>query len=171
MAQSDTDSGRMICVVDIAPTKPAEFVIIHTERVDPSRAFAFRLEIDGVELGSFAEASGLSSNVDAVEYREGTDHTTTRKLPGLRKYATITLKRGLTTNRELWLWDRNIQNGIDDRRNGSIILMDEQRNDVVRWSITKAWISRIEAPTLNASGDEVAVEAVEIVHEGLTLED
>ena len=140
-------------------------------RVDPSRAFNFRLEIDGVELGSFAEVSGLSSNVDAVEYREGTDHTTTRKLPGLRKYANITLKRGFTTNRELWLWYRNIQNGIADRRNASIIQMDEESNDVVRWSIENAWIRQIEAPTLNASGNEVAVESVEIGYEGLTLED
>ena len=83
----------------------------------------------------------------------------------------ITLKRGYTTNRELWVWYRNIQNGIDDRRNGSIILMDEERNDGVRWSIKRAWISKIEAPTFNASGNEVAPESVEIVHEGLTLED
>jgi phage tail-like protein len=141
-------------------------------RVDPFRAFNFRVEIDELEVGSFSEVSGLSSEGDAVEYREGMDFPlTVRKLPGLRKYMNITLKRGYTTNRELWLWYRNIQNGVDDRRNGSIILMDEERNDVMRWSIENAWINKIEAPTFNASGNEVAMESVEIVHEGLTLED
>jgi phage tail-like protein len=141
-------------------------------RVDPFRAFNFRVEIDELEVGSFSEVSGLSSEGDAVEYREGMDlPLTVRKLPGLRKYMNLTLKRGYTTNRELWLWYRNIQNGVDDRRNGSIILMDEERNDVMRWSIENAWINKIEAPTFNASGNEVAMESVEIVHEGLTLED
>ena len=141
-------------------------------RVDPFRAFTFRLEIDDVELGRFGEVSGLSNEVEVIQYREGTDlPPTARKLPGLRKYTNITLKRGYTTNRELWLWYRNLQHGIDDRRNASIIQMDEERNDVVRWSIKNVWISKIEAPTLNASGNEVAIESVEIVHEGLTVED
>jgi phage tail-like protein len=141
------------------------------KRTDPYRAFNFRLEIDGLTSGSFSECSGLSSDGDAADYREGTDiPLTLRKLLGLRKYANITLKRGYTQNTELWDWYTNIMNGVPDRRNASIILMDEQRKDVMRWSIENAWINKIEGPSFKASGNEVAMESVEIVHESLTLE-
>lgn len=141
------------------------------ERVDPYRSFNFRVEIDGLTVGSFSEASGLSSDGDAVEYREGTDKAlTVRKLIGLRKYSNVTLKRGYTQNAELWNWYRNIQNGVPDRRNGSIILMDEERKDVMRWSIENAWPNKIEGPAFKASSSETAIESVELVHEGLSLE-
>ncbi len=141
------------------------------ERVDPYRSFNFRIEIDNLSVGAFSECSGLSSDGDSVDYREGTDlPLSVRKLVGLRKYSNITLKRGYTQNKELWNWYTNIVNGIKDRRNGSIILMDEERKDVMRWSFENGWINKIEAPSFNASGNEVAIESVEIVHEGLTLE-
>ena len=141
------------------------------ERTDPYRTFNFRVEIDGLTVGSFSECTGLSSEGQAVEYREGTDiPLTVRKLVGLRTYMNLTLKRGYTQNSELWNWYRNIVNGVQDRRNGAIILMDEERNDVMRWNFENGWINRIEGPTLNASGNEVALESVEIVHEGLDLE-
>ncbi len=141
------------------------------ERTDPYRGFNFRIEIDGLEAASFSECSGLSSDGDSVDYREGTDiPLTVRKLIGLRKYSNITLKRGYTRNRALWDWYGNIVNGVADRRNGSVILMDEERNDVMRWNFENAWPNKIEAPSFNASGNEVAIETVELVHEGLTLE-
>lgn len=141
------------------------------QRTDPFRSFNFRVEIDGLSVGSFSECSGLSSEGDAVEYREGTDiPLTVRKLVGLRKYMNITLKRGYTQNRDLWEWYTNIVNGVPDRRSGTVILMDEERNDVLRWNFENAWVNKIEGPTFNASGNEVAIESVEIVHEGLTLE-
>ncbi len=116
-------------------------------------------------------SSGLSAEVDLVDYREGTDHSlTVRKLLGLRKYSNITVKRGSTQNTELWNWYRNIANGISDRRNGAIILMDEERNDVMRWRIKNAWIRKIDGSPFKASADKVAIESVELVHEGVTLE-
>ncbi len=140
-------------------------------RNDPYRAFNFRIEIDNLTVGSFSECSGLSSDGDAVDYREGTDiPLTVRKLMGLRKYANIMLKRGYTQNTELWDWYNNIVNGIPDRRNGTIILMDEARNDVMRWNIENAWINKIEGPSFKANGNEIAMESVELVHEGLTLD-
>jgi phage tail-like protein len=140
-------------------------------RVDPYRTFNFRVDVEGLSVGAFSEVSGLSSDGDMVEYREGTDvPLTVRKLTGLRKYSNITLKRGYTQNQELWNWYRNIVNGLPDRRNGTIVLMDEERNEVMRWNFENAWINKIEAPTFNAKGNEVAIESVELVHEGLTLE-
>lgn len=140
-------------------------------RVDPLRTFNFRLEIDGLTVGSFRECSGLAADGNSIDYREGTDiPRSVRKLIGLQTYPNITLKRGYTTNHELWDWYTNIVNGIADRRNGSVILMDEQRKDVLRWSVENMWIKKIEGPTLNATANEVAVESVELVHEGLALE-
>ena len=140
------------------------------QRNDPYRSFNFRVEIDGLTVGSFSECSGLTSDGDAVDYREGTDlPLNVRKLVGLRKYSNISLKRGYTQNRELWDWYRNIVNGVADRRNGTIILMDEERKDVLRWDFENGWPNKIEAPSFKASGNEVAIESIEIVHEGLKL--
>ena len=140
-------------------------------RTDPFRAFNFRVEFDGLTVGSFSECSGLTAEGDSVDYREGTDiPLTVRKLMALRKYTNVVLKRGYTTNHELWNWYKNIANGIADRRSGSIILMDEERNEVMRWQVENAWINKIEAPTFNATANEVAIESCELIHEGLSLE-
>jgi phage tail-like protein len=138
-------------------------------RVDPYRTFNFRVEISGTTTASFRECSGLSTDGDAVEYREGTDPNTLRKLPGLRKYANVTLKRGYTQNLELWTWYGNITNGIPDRRTVSIILMNEAHADVLRWELDFAWINKLEGASFNAAASEVAIESLEIVHEGLNL--
>jgi phage tail-like protein len=140
-------------------------------RVDPFRAFNFRVEIDGLTVGSFSECAGLTAEGDSVDYREGTDvplHV--RKLTGLRKYTPLTLKRGYTDNTELWQWHANIANGLPDRRNGAIVLMDEQRRDVMRWNFENAWLNKIEGPSFKAAGNDVAIESIEIVHERLELE-
>jgi phage tail-like protein len=140
-------------------------------RTDPYRAFNFRVEIDGLTLAAFSEVSGLTADGDPVEYREGTDiPNTVRKLVGLRKYSNITLKRGYTQNQELWNWYRNIANGQNDRRSVSIILMDERKTDVMRWEVENAWINKIDGVNGKATGNEVAIESCDLVHEGLTLE-
>ncbi len=141
------------------------------ERRDPYRSFNFQLEIDGVPLGAFSECSGLTAEGDAVDYREGTDfQPNVRKLIGLRKYTNIMLKRGYTQDKSLWDWHDNIVNGLPDRRNVTIVLMNEQRQPVVRWHAENAWLNKIEAPSFKASGNEVAMESVEIIHEGLTID-
>jgi phage tail-like protein len=141
------------------------------ERRDPYRSFNFQLVIDGVPLGAFSECSGLTAEGDAVDYREGTDLIpNVRKLVGLRKYSNITLKRGYTQDKSLWTWFTNIVNGLPDRRDVTIVLLNEQRQPVLRWHAESAWINKIEAPMFKASGNEVAMESVELVHEGLSME-
>ena len=141
------------------------------ERRDPYRTFNFQLEIDGVPLGAFSEASGLTAEGDAVDYREGTDvQQNVRKLTGLRKYTNIMLKRGYTQDRSLWRWYGNIVNGVPDRRNVTIVLMNEARQPVLRWHAENAWVNKIEGPAFKAAGNEIAMESVELVHEGLTIE-
>ena len=142
------------------------------DRRDPFRAFNFQLDIDNLPRGAFSECSGLTAEGDAVDYREGTDlQPNVRKLVGLRKYTNIILKRGYTQgDTSLWDWYRNIHNGVADRRNVTIILLNEERQPVMRWHVENAWINKIEGPSFKASGNEVAIESVELVHEGLTIE-
>ena len=141
------------------------------ERRDPYRTFNFQLEIDSVPLGAFSEASGLTAEGDAVDYREGTDQQqNVRKLTGLRKYTNITLKRGYTQDKALWRWYNNIVNGQPDRRDVTVVLMNEARQPVLRWHAESAWVNKIEGPSFKAAGNEIAMESVELVHEGLTIE-
>ncbi len=141
------------------------------ERRDPYRTFNFQLEIDGIPLGAFSEVSGLTAEGDAVDYREGTDvQQNVRKLPGLRKFTNITLKRGYTQDKSLWRWYGNIMNGQQDRRDVTIVLLNESRQPVLRWHAESAWVNKIEGPSFKAAGNEIAMESVELVHEGLTIE-
>ena len=140
-------------------------------RNDPYRGFNFIIEIDNIARGAFAEAGGLTADGDAVDYREGSDlQSNVRKLPGLRKYTNITLKRGYTQDKTLWQWYMNIVNGQSDRRNVTLVLMNERREPVLRWHAENAWINKIEGPALKASSNDVAMESVELMHESLTLE-
>jgi phage tail-like protein len=140
-------------------------------RLDPFRTFNFRLEIDNTEVAAFSEVSGLTSTGEAVDYRTGVDiPLTARKLIGLRSFGPITLKRGMVTDNTLWEWYGNIATGANDRRNGSVILQNEQHTDVLRWNFENAWPNKIEGPMLKASGNEVAIESIELVVEDIALE-
>ena len=139
-------------------------------REDPYRGYNFLVEIDSIAVAGFSEVSGLSTDGDVIEYREGTDvPLTVRKLPGLRKYAHISLKRGITTSRALWQWRLQIINGNVQRRNGAVVLLDEERTRVAEWQFENGWVMKYEGPTLNAKGNDVAIETLEIAHEGLRL--
>jgi len=141
------------------------------QRKDPYRGFNFRVEIDNSTVAGFRECSGLTLNTDPVDYREGTDvPLSVRKLTGLRKFTNITLKRGYTDNTELWKWYKNVLNGVTDRRNGSIVLQDEEHKDVLRWNFENGWIAKWEGPTMNATSNDVAIESIEIVHERVVLD-
>jgi len=139
-------------------------------RKDPFRGFKFRVQLDGVERAGFREASGLDAATDAVDYREGDDLTATiRKLPGLKKFSSITLKWGVTDDLALWNWRKEIMDGKinEARKNGSVILMDDMNNDVAQWDFVAAWPTRWTGPGFNATTSEVAIDTLEITHEGL----
>ena len=137
------------------------------DRVDPYRNFNFKVEIEGITQAAFAECTGFASNNDPLEYREGTDRTTVRKLPGLTKYANITLKWGLTDSRELFDWYTDITKGKIDRKNGSIVLTDLDGTEKVRWNFFQGWPTKWDGPDFNAKGTDAAIETLEIAHEGL----
>jgi phage tail-like protein len=139
-----------------------------TQRDDPYKGFNFRVEIDGVTVAAFSEVSGLESETAVIEYRTGAESNTVRKLPGLTKHANIVLRRGVTQDDELWNWRKTVVDGNVERRDGSIVLLDDDRADVLRWNFSQGWISKWTGPDLNAKANEVAIETIEIAHEGLT---
>lgn len=137
------------------------------QRDDPYPAFNFVVEIDSVAAARFSEVTGLESETDVIEYRVGGEASTVRKLPGLTRYANLVLRRGVTQNTELSTWRRTIEDGKVDRRDGSIVLLDEDGTEAVRWNFSRGWISKWSGPTLDAAANEVAIETIEIAHEGL----
>jgi len=137
------------------------------DRRDPYRGFNFLVEIDGITRAGFREASGLDASVDVTEYREGNEPRTPRKLPGLVKYSNITLRRGLTDDAELWSWHKSVTDGMAQRRNGSIVVLDDAGNEQVRWNFRHAWPIKWTGPSFNASSNDVAIETLEIAHEGV----
>jgi phage tail-like protein len=137
------------------------------DRNDPYRAYNFIIEIDSITRAGFRECSGLDSTQTPIEYREGTDPLTVRKLPGMVTYANLTLARGVTDDVELWEWRAAAQKGQLERRNGSVVLLDDTGEEQARWNFREGWPSKWTGPTFNATGAEVAIETLEIAHEGL----
>src|SRR5262245_37861860 len=131
-------------------------------REDPFLGFNFLVEIDGITQGGFQEVSGLDNSTTAIDYREGTDATHVRKLTGMNVFSPLTLKRGITSSTELWDWRQTVLDGKADRRNGSIVLMDDTGAERIRWNFTNAWPSKWTGPALNASATNVAIESLEL---------
>jgi phage tail-like protein len=140
------------------------------ERKDPYKNFRFLVEIDGIVQAGFSEASIPDTTQEPIEYREGSESPTVRKLPGLIKYGNLTLKWGITDSLALYDWRKMVEQGKtkDARRNLAVILMDEEGNAAARWEFYEAWPSKYDAPDLDGKGNDVAVETLEIVHEGMS---
>ena len=135
-------------------------------RLDPYKNFNFLVEIAGITVAGFSDCTGLESEVDVIEYREGGDRSI-RKLAGLPRFGDITLEHGITKSGELQAWHREILNGVSDRRNVAILLLDDERTEVVRWVVFNAFPRKWEGPHLHASGNEVAIETLVLCCEGI----
>jgi len=140
------------------------------DRVDPYRQFRFRVEIDGIGQAGFSECTFADTTTDPIEYREGNELPTFRKLSGLTKYGNITLKWGITDSMDLYNWRKQIiDTGAEGaRKNVSIILIDEAGKDKARWNIVQAWPTKYDPADFNAKTNDVAIETLEIAHEGFT---
>jgi len=140
------------------------------DRVDPFRGYNFRVEINGIQKAGFREVGGLDATSDPILYREGNEKVyTERKLPGQVKYSNITLKWGITDDHTLWDWRKKVIDGKTERQPGSIVLVDEAGNDKLRWNFVNGWPCKWTGPSFNAVNNEVAVESLEIAHEGVAL--
>lgn len=138
-------------------------------RNDPYKGFRFLLEWDGIVQAGFSEVTIPDSAQDPIEYREGSDLPTVRKLAGLIKYGNVVLKRGTTDSLELFEWRKMVEDGkmLDARRNMAVIVLDELGEASARWEFREAWATKYDAPDLKAAGNEIAIETLEVAHEGM----
>ena len=134
---------------------------------DPFASFNFKLEIEGITVAGFSEVTGLNQESNVIDYREGQEPITPRKLPGLNKWGNITLKRGISPDLTVYNWRKTVTDGDIERRNASVVLHNEKHEEVVRWNLVNAWPSKLVAPDLKANANEVAIESVELTHEGV----
>jgi phage tail-like protein len=145
-------------------------------RDDPYTAYNFEVTIDGVSddgqavKGAFTEVMIGDTTVDPIEYRNGNESLTVRKLPGLFKYANVTLKRGYTGDLAFWNWLVESMNGLVRRTGMHITMHDENRVEVMRWNFSKCWICKLTGPSFNAKNNEIAIETLEICHEGVEID-
>lgn len=139
------------------------------ELKDPYRNFRFRLEIDGIDQAGFREVTMPDSTQDVVEYREGNESPTPRKLSGLVKYGNVSLKWGMTDSLDVYKWRKSVQDtGAEgNRKNIAVILINEKGEDAGRWEFVRAWPTKYDTPDFNATGNEIAIESLEIAHEGM----
>lgn len=140
-------------------------------RNTPYGQFNFLVEIDGIEAAGFSEVSGLSIEIEIIEYREGAMRENARiKLPGLTKYPNVTLKRGFAGSLELYKWLRASSDGNDEPRSVSIILLDEKHEPVLTARLRRARIVKFTLGPLNAQGTDVVIEELVLAHERLEFE-
>ena len=145
-------------------------------RADALPSFNFLVIITGVSddgtdvQGAFAEVSGLEASLPAIKYRTGAETITQRQIPGKVEYPNIVCKRGATGDIRFWNWIVEAINGRVRRTEGAIVLLDENRQEYMRYTFQRGWPTKFTGPSLNANNNEIGMETVEIAHEGLRID-
>ncbi|MBN2798609.1 MAG: phage tail protein [Deltaproteobacteria bacterium] len=134
-------------------------------------AYNFLLEVTGITqdskiiVGGFKSVSGMDSETEVIEFKQGNDMVV-RKKPGRTTYANIVLERGYTATDDLWLWRKNIEDGIIDRRSGSVIVLDQDgQSEVARYNFYEGWPAKWYVPDMDADNSSMAIEKIEIAVE------
>ena len=137
------------------------------DRREPYAAYAFRVEIDGIEVFGFKEISGLSNKTDIYEYQEGGENQFTHKLIGQTTFSNITLKHGIVLDDEIYEWRQQVINGKikESLRNGTITLIGDGWDPDRSWRFFKAWPCKWEASSFNGTSSEIAIEVLELALE------
>lgn len=137
----------------------------------PLPVFHFTVQWGGTRIG-FSEVTGLTQENQAIEYRDGSfPEFSSIKMPGLRKFANITLKRGVVkSDNDFAKWISTVKMNTVERRDVVISLLNENRDPVMTWKAHNAFPVKVEGPGLKASGNEVAIETIELAHEGLEVQ-
>ena len=138
-------------------------------RKDPYVNFNFNVEIDGITRAGFHEVGGLDSAISVIEHREGGENITNRKYPGQVKFSNISLKWGKCDDTDLYDWHKQWADGdpAAKRKNGSIVLLDRQGTEKARWNFFNAFPAKWTGPVFNAEANDIAIETLELAHEGL----
>ncbi len=140
------------------------------QRKDPLVSFSFGVDIQGTVVGTFRECSGMGSETELIETKESErGRLLYKKIPGALKWENISLKRGITDNMDIWRWRKQVEQGDVNgaRKDGSVIMFDQSHNEVARWNFISGWPRKVSGPTFNAQSNEIGVEELEIVHEGI----
>ncbi|WP_432695148.1 phage tail protein [Marinobacterium sp. YM272] len=137
----------------------------------PLPKFHFLVEWGGQSI-SFSEVSGLDMETEVIEYRHGASREFTKgKMPGLQKFSNVTLKRGVfASDNDYYDWFNTVNLNTIERRDVIISLLNEEHEPVMVWKIKNAWPTKIQSTDLKADGNEVAIESLELVHEGLVIQ-
>lgn len=137
----------------------------------PVSAFHFQVEWGGTRIG-FTEVSGLTVELQTIDYREGSaQEYQVTKMAGIPQYSNITLKRGIfRADNEFFQWLNTVKMNDIQRREITISLLNEEHEPVMVWKVKDAWPCKVEGPSLNSTGNEVAIESIELCHEGLSIE-
>jgi phage tail-like protein len=137
----------------------------------PIPKFHFQVEWGGAKIG-FTEVTGLEVSTDVIEYRDGASPEYHKiKMPGMQKFSNITLKRGtFKGDNDFYNWWNTVALNTIQRRNVTISLLNEAHEPVVVWKIKNAWPVKVQSTDLKADGNEVAIETLELAHEGLTIQ-
>ncbi len=137
---------------------------------DPLVSSWFGVEFQGQVVGAFRECTGLGSENEVVEYKASGQkgEFVIKKVPGRLKWTNITLKRGITDAMDMWQWRKLVEQGkiSDARKNGTITMYNQQGDAIAKWNFTNAWPSKLSGPSANAGNNEVAIEELELTHEG-----
>jgi phage tail-like protein len=141
---------------------------------DPLVGFHYGIEVQGVVNGYFTECSGIGSEHELIEHKivDEKGRESIQKIPGRLKWQDITLKRGITSNMDIWDWrDQIVQGKVEDaRKNGSIVMFDQAGDEVARWNFENAWPLKVSGPSMKADSNEFGIEELVITHEGLYRE-
>jgi phage tail-like protein len=137
----------------------------------PLSKFHFQVEWGGSKIG-FTEVTGLDITAEVIEYRDGANPEYSKiKMPGQRKFSNITLKRGtFKSDNQFYAWFNTVNLNTIERRNLIISLLNESHEPVVVWKVKNAWPTKVTPTDLKADGNEVAIESLELAHEGLTIQ-
>lgn len=137
----------------------------------PLPKFHFQVQWGGTSI-SFSEVSGLDVETEVIEYRDGASKEYHKvKMPGMQKFSNVTLKRGVfSSDNEYYDWYNTVSLNTIERRDLIISLLNEEHEPVMTWKIKNAWPTKIQSTDLKADANEVAIESMELVHEGLVIE-
>jgi len=142
------------------------------DNIWPLPKFYFKVDLGSQDSTvSFQEVSGLETETQAIEYRHGdSKQFSTIKMPGIAKTGNVTLKKGIfVKDNNFWKWYNNIKMNTIKRETVTIQLLDEKGSPTMTWTLTNAWPTKITGTDLKSDANEVAVETLELVHEGLTI--
>lgn len=138
----------------------------------PLPAFYFKVEVEDIPEMSFKEVSGLDIEYDSIEYRAGDNPNFSKiSMPGMKKNSKITLKKGIfKSDNNFWNWINEIKLNTIKRRAVTISLLDESGAPTMVWKVANAWPSKVSTDGFKSDGNEVAIEALELTHEGIEIE-